>query len=180
MCVPSVTSPECQYNLKGKTYEPKSHMTDTTVGLIFSSPFSYSLGILPGGICAGCSNSKYQDVLFGGLKESVPSFTAESAVQATPDRPMPKSKRTAKRLMSFRVAMTSVTSLYRFENAFTKLISSSYDCLISAELSNLSLNGLQHFFHFFSRRRSLCGRNTQDDHLEEHSELVRGQAEIDH
>ena len=33
MCVPSVTSPECQYNLKGKTHEPKSHMMDTTVGL---------------------------------------------------------------------------------------------------------------------------------------------------
>ena len=41
MWVPSVTSPECQYNLKGKTHEPKSHMTDTTVGLICSS---YSLG----------------------------------------------------------------------------------------------------------------------------------------
>jgi hypothetical protein len=61
----------------------------------------------------------------GGLKESVPCFTAESAVQATPGRPRLNSKKTANRLMSFRVAiMTSVTSL--FFNVFRRLKLSSY------------------------------------------------------
>jgi len=53
------------------------------------------------------------EVADGGLKESAPCFTAESAVQATPGRPRLNSKKTAHRLMSFRVAiMTSVTSLF--------------------------------------------------------------------